>query len=129
MRKMKASGVAAAVIAAVTLTASMAAGASAAQSGEGTALTVQAGGQCTGSWVTVHDHVVAQARPQAGSGAIFDIYKDETFPCRKIVVGASYGACGYTGANGWILVQDGILRHNNYAGWSGYIPSVCTTDR
>ncbi|MCG8916038.1 hypothetical protein L6E12_09575 [Actinokineospora sp. PR83] len=92
-------------------------------------LTVLAGGQCTGSWVDVNDGVIARARPDAASPAIFPIYAGETFPCRKLVVGTAYGACGYTGANGWILVQDGIKRHNGYAGWSGYIPSVCTTDR
>ncbi len=86
-------------------------------------------GQCTGSWVDVHDTVVAKARPDAASPAIFTIYGGETFPCRKLVVGAGYNACGYTGMNGWILVQDGIKRHNGYAGWSGYIPSVCTSDR
>ncbi|MBB5959769.1 hypothetical protein FHS29_006390 [Saccharothrix tamanrassetensis] len=104
-------------------------GASAAAEPQGGAPGVMAGGQCTGSWVDVHDKVVAKARPDAASPAVFTVYAGETFPCRKLVVGAGYGACGYTGANGWILVQDGILRHNGSAGWSGYIPSVCTSDR
>jgi hypothetical protein len=95
---------------------------------EGTTLTVKAGGQCTGSWVDVSATVIAQARPAANSGDIFPIYAGETFPCRKLVVGGAYQACGYTGANGWILVQDGIKRHDGYAGWLGYIPSVCTAD-
>ncbi|KZB88367.1 hypothetical protein [Amycolatopsis regifaucium] len=108
--------------------------ASAVASGTGVAAenggsTVMAGGQCTGSWVDVHETVVARARPDAASPKIFDVFAGETFPCRKLVVGAGYKACGYTGMNGWILVQDGVMRHNGYAGWSGYIPSICTSDR
>ncbi|WP_370949936.1 hypothetical protein AB5J62_20675 [Amycolatopsis sp. cg5] len=91
--------------------------------------TVLAGGTCSGSWVDVHATVIARSRPDAASAKVFDVYAGETFPCRKIVVGENYGACGYPQANGWILVQDGIKRHDGYAGWSGYIPSVCTSDR
>jgi hypothetical protein len=94
---------------------------------------VLAGGQCTGSWVNVYDTVAAKARPDASSNTIFTItvspgyYK--VYPCRKIVVGTGYGACGYTGVNGWILVQDQDWVHDGTPGWSGYIPSVCTADR
>jgi hypothetical protein len=90
---------------------------------------VLVGGRCTGSWVDIKDTVEAQARPQAGSGYVFTLYAGETVPCRKIVVGVDYKACGVNDANGWILVQDDLRRHDGTPGWSGYIPSVCTSDR
>ncbi|ALG06336.1 hypothetical protein AOZ06_04825 [Kibdelosporangium phytohabitans] len=71
----------------------------------------------------------AQSRPQADSGYVFTLYAGETVPCRKIVVGVDYKACGVNDANGWILVQDDLRRHDGTPGWSGYIPSVCTSDR
>lgn len=88
-----------------------------------------AGGRCTGSWVDINAKVVAQARPQANTGDIFTLYAGETVPCRLITVGVDYKACGFNDANGWILVQDNLWRHDGTPGWSGYIPSVCTSDR
>ncbi len=92
--------------------------------------TVLAGGQCTGSWVDTHDAVAARAEPNATSSIRFWVYNNETHPCRKLVVGGGYAACGYTGANGWILVQDMYRAVDHIEpGWSGYVPSVCTSDR
>ncbi len=70
-----------------------------------------------GEWIT------ARAKPDAASAAVFQIQEGSVSPCRKLVVGAGYNACGKYDANGWILIQNlGRL------GWSGYIPSVCAFD-
>ncbi|HEY0637835.1 MAG TPA: hypothetical protein VGD67_09325 [Pseudonocardiaceae bacterium] len=86
------------------------------------------GGTCSGSWVTVTGQQTVRSQPSASSTAMFTVVAGEKRTCRSIVVGAAYQACGVTNANGWILIQDFNNEYGRGAGWSGYIPSVCTYD-
>ncbi len=90
-------------------------------------------GQCTGSWVSVHAGLGIGVRtaPDATNpnNIMFYLAGTHIRPCRKLVIGGRYGACGQTGANGWILIQDiNNTSHPGQPGWSGYIPSTCTSD-
>jgi hypothetical protein len=92
-------------------------------------------GECTGSWVYLIPSGGTSFRtaPDATNPAnvAFSIASDNAwlFPCRKLVVGGRYQACGVTNANGWILVQDWTnLAQKKEFGWSFYVPSVCMRD-
>lgn len=123
MRKMRAVGLLAAATMLMAMFAATTTGASA-----GTPPTVQVGGTCSGSWVTVTAQVAVRSEPSATSTFMFWVVAGEHRTCRKLVAGATYQACGVTNANGWILIQDFKNEYGHGDGWSGYIPSVCTYD-
>ncbi|HVK20420.1 MAG TPA: hypothetical protein VM677_03585 [Actinokineospora sp.] len=119
-----------AMIAAVIAFTATAAGAATAvpTAPEGLSASALAYGQCSGSWVRMSGFASVRVAPDATSKVMFTVDKAVGMPCRKLVVGARYNACGVTGANGWIMVQDGANQYTGLPGWSGYVPSVCTTD-
>lgn len=124
MRKVMTLGLLAASIA-LAVTSSIATGASAAPQ-EPVAPLV--GGTCSGSWVTVTGLQSVRSQPNTTSTHMFYVVAGEHRTCKQIVVGQTYQACGVTNANGWILIQDFKNEYGHGDGWSGYIPSVCTTD-
>ena len=107
--------------------ASVATGAAAEESKEESA-SVQAYGQCTGSWVRTTAVVVVRAEPRASSANMATTISGELRACRKLVLGDRYDACGVYNANGWVMVQIMDLDPNYPRGWSGFIPSTCTVD-
>lgn len=92
------------------------------------AATPLAYGTCSGSWVTVTDFQAVRAKPTAASTRLFDVIPGERRPCRKVVTGTQYNACGVYNATAWIQIQDFDREYGQGPGWSGFIPSVCTYD-
>lgn len=92
------------------------------------ARTVAAPGQCTGTWVwlTATVGVFNHASPNP-SDIKYWLPGGQYVPCRKLVLGDRYSGCGYTNANGYILIPD-IRNGVSYAPAAGLIISTCTED-
>ncbi|WP_439658595.1 hypothetical protein ACSHWB_40415 [Lentzea sp. HUAS TT2] len=83
-------------------------------------------GQCSGSWIFLNaslgyfDH--ADPNPAYIMGYVSAGYA----PCRNLTLGGRYNACGYSNANGWILMPD-VFGFHGYP-WAGFVSSTCTSD-
>lgn len=85
-------------------------------------------GQCTGSWVwlTAKVGVFNHASPDPNDIKYW-LSGGQYVPCRALVLGDRYSGCGYTNANGYILIPD-IRNGVSYAPLAGLIISTCTQD-